>query len=104
MASIQVVLDNKAKYISEILADTLDLRKKTKDQINTLLSKKNYTLDKETNDYKYLIKMPMDSVSQENVDKLLKEKDENNEKIVELSNKTAKDIWLEELEDLKKHI
>jgi DNA topoisomerase-2 len=104
LASIQVVLDNKAKYISEILVDTLDLRKKTKDQINSLLSKKNYTLDKETNDYKYLIKMPMDSVSQENVDKLLKEKDENNKKIDDLSKKTAKDIWLEELTDLQKHI
>lgn len=35
-----MVLNNKARYIKEILEGTIDLRKKTKDVINNMLEKK----------------------------------------------------------------
>ena len=52
-------------------------------------------------DYKYLVKMPMDSVSQENVGRL--EKDHaNQEQLLENTKaKTIHQMWLEELDILR---
>ena len=52
-------------------------------------------------DYKYLIKMPMDSVSEENVEKLLNDKQRIEELYNNLKRKTIGEIWLEELNILK---
>jgi DNA topoisomerase-2 len=104
LEKVQIILDNKVKYILELLNDTLDLRKKTKDEINLILENKKYQKDEESNDYKYLIKMPMDSVSKENVDKLLNEKNNNENKIKLLQAKSVEDIWSEELEELNNYL
>ena len=45
--------------------------------------------------------MPMDSVSEENVEKLIKDKENKEEKLRLLKNKTIEIIWNEELEILK---
>jgi len=97
-----VILTDKARYIMEILEDTLDLRKRTRQEIVSILEEKQY--HKEGIDcagFKYLIKMPMDSVSVENVNKLLEEKALNEQRIAELQAKTGKDIWLSELTELR---
>lgn len=104
LEKVQIILDNKVKYILELLNDTLDLRKKTKDEINLILENKKYQKDEESNDYKYLIKMPMDSVSKENVDKLLNEKNNNENKIKLLQAKSIEKIWSEELEELNNYL
>ena len=65
-----VTLSNKAKYITEVLNGTIDLRRKKKDAIRSMLTEKQYAIIDEDEDYKYLVKMPMDSVSEENVEKL----------------------------------
>jgi DNA topoisomerase-2 len=88
-------LSNRAKYILENLDGSIDLRKKTSTQVNELLESKGY--DKMDGDYKYLIKMPMDSVTQENVDQILKEK-ENAEKEHEILLGTqVENMWLNDL-------
>ena len=66
-----VLLSNKARYIDENLKGTIDLRRKKKD-INKMLDDKKYDIIDDDKDYKYLVKMPMDSVSEENIEKLLK--------------------------------
>ena len=96
-----LVLSNKARYINEMLDDKIDLRKKSKDEINEMLEKNKYA--KVNGDFKYLIKMPMDSVSQENVERLMKEKETNEEFYASLKKKTIENIWNEELEEFKKH-
>ena len=58
-------LSNKARYIEETLSDIVDLRKKSSTQVEELMIKQKY--DKIDGDFKYLIKMPMDSVTSENV-------------------------------------
>jgi len=96
-----VLLSNKVKYIREILNDTVDLRKKTKEQIHEMLQTKGYTLIND--DYRYLIKLPMDSVTEENVASLTKEHDS---KVVELDTvkkTTIEQMWLSELDTLSKH-
>ena len=68
------ILENKYKYILEVLEGSIDLRKKTSTQIDELLYKKQYIKQNDT--YHYLIRLPMDSVNIENVEKLKKERDE----------------------------
>ena len=53
------------------------------------------------NDYKYLVKMPMDSVNKENVEKLLKERDNKQIELNTLKAKTLQTIYYEELDELK---
>ena len=95
-----IVLSNRAKYIQENLNDTIDLRRKKKDDIIALLKSKNYDIVDEDEDYKYLVKMPMDSVSEENVDRIMKSHDEKMKEL-ELCKKTSEaQMWMNELKTL----
>ena len=95
------VLSNKAKYIQETLAGTIDLRNMKKDAIYNMLDEKNYDKINEDDEYKYLVKMPMDSVSQENVDKLLQEKGDKDTELGIIKTTTIEKMWLKELEQLE---
>lgn len=96
-----VVLSNKARYIQEILNDSLDLRKKKQKEIIDILENKGYSKIDDDNDYKYLIKMPMDSVSEENVEKIMNEKQAKETELNILKSKDVKVIWSEELQRLR---
>jgi DNA topoisomerase-2 len=95
-------LANRAKYIQYVLLDKIDLRRKTSVEIDAMLEK--YGFDKMVNggdslvkDFKYLIKMPMDSVSEENVAKIMKEKEETECELNTLIAMSIEQIWLNEL-------
>jgi len=96
-----ILLSNKSRYISEILNDTIDLRRKKNVQIIEILKSKNYDIIDEDNDYKYLIKMPMDSVTEENVERLNKECDKKNIELETIKNTTINKMWHNELEILE---
>jgi DNA topoisomerase-2 len=101
-----VVLSNKAKYIQEVLNGTIDLRKKKKDEIIQMLQTKGYQkIVSENNvvdeEYKYLVKMPMDSVSEENVEKLNAEYDRKQAELAEIKATTCQQMWLRELNALE---
>lgn len=112
-----MVLSNRARYITELLEDKIDLRRKTNKQLAELLKERKYdTMDakdgKDAKDegedaeasgqgYKYLLKLPMDSVSEENVQKLLNEKQKKEKELEELSSKTVEQMWLKDLEELE---
>jgi DNA topoisomerase-2 len=96
-----VVLSNKAKYITELLNGTIDLRRMKKEAILHMLSEKKYNVIDNDSDYKYLVKMPMDSVSQENVEKLLKEKGDKELELMILKSTTIQKMWADELELLE---
>ena len=89
-------LSNKAKYIVENLEGTIDLRRKKQEEINQLLDEKQY--DRSDGNFKYLTKMPMDSVTEENVEKLLKEKGSKEQELTALEAKPITTIWSEELD------
>lgn len=95
-----VVLENKARYIQELLDGTIDLRKKKKEEIINMLLTKSYTVIDDDSDFKYLIKMPMDSVSEENVDKLNKEHKNKSDELQQIKDMTEQQMWLRELENL----
>ena len=50
--------------------------------------------------YAYLVKMPMDSLTSENVDKLLRSKDNLQNEITKLEGQKCTDIWNDELDEL----
>jgi DNA topoisomerase-2 len=96
-----LLLSNKAKYIKENLDGTIDLRKKKKEQVIQMLQEKEYAIIDDDDEYKYLVKLPMDSVTEENVDKIFKEHG-NKEVELELTKKKAPaQLWSEELAVLK---
>jgi len=94
-----VKLSNRAKYILATLDGSVDLRRKTADAVNTMLTSMGF--DMIDGDYKYLIKMPMDSVTQENVEKALKEKGEAETELGVLKATSLQKMWLGELDKLE---
>ena len=90
-----VKLSNRAKYIMGNLNDTIDLRRKTNETVVKLLEEKGF--DRIDGDYKYLTKMPMDSVTKENVDAILKEKTDTEETLDVLKGTSCEIIWMREL-------
>lgn len=97
-------ISNKVRFILENLAGTIDLRKKRSEEVIQLLRTKNYTeiSDNEGNtSYHYLIKMPMDSVTQENVEKMKKELQEKENLLSEIQQTPITQMWLKELTALR---
>ena len=97
------VLSNKARYIQELLDGSIDLRRKRGDELVTMLRSKGYDTITTENDqhYKYLLKLPMDSVSEENVQKLLKEKGQKELYHAALESTSIEQLWLADLAELR---
>ena len=93
-------MSNKARYIQQTLDDKIDLRRKTAIQVDDILT--NMKFDKIEGDYKYLVKMPMDSVTQENVDNINKDCQTAKDELEELKNTTTQTMWLRELDEFDK--
>lgn len=98
LSSELLILSNKARYIKENLAGTIDLRKKKKDEVNAMLKAKSYHIINDDDDYKYLTKMPMDSVTEESVDKLNKEHDTKQKELTKIQSTTIQQMWTTELD------
>ena len=98
------VLSNKARYIQETLDGTVDLRRKKKDEILALLSSKKFDVLDNDSDYKYLLKMTMDSVSEENAERLLKDRDNKSKDLIEIQGTMIEEMWLKELGELQKYL
>jgi DNA topoisomerase-2 len=95
------ILSNKARYIQELLDDTIDLRKKKKGEVSMMLKTKGYDVMDDDEEYKYLVKMTMDSVTSENVDKLLKDVETKQTELHIVKSTTIQQMWLHELTELE---
>jgi DNA topoisomerase-2 len=96
-----MILSNKGKYIKEVLDGSIDLRKKKKQEIIDMLQEKEYDTIDDDDEFKYLVRMPMDSVSEENVEKLLKELQDKEVELDRVKSTTIEQMWLSELEILE---
>jgi len=96
------LLKNKARFITELLGNKIDLRGKKKEQVSEMLSGAEYKKMDDDDGYKYLVKMPMDMVTAENVEQLNAEKNKKMEELDLLEKTSEKQIWLSELTELKK--
>ena len=93
---------NKANFIMQILHNQIDLRGKSNDEVCKLLEDEKY--DHIDGDYKYLIKMPMDSVTEENIESIMGERAELEDELKILSDMSPQRMWYSEIESLKSHI
>ena len=96
-----VLLSNKVTYIKEVLEGTIDLRRKKRDEVSKMLSLKGYDVIDDDADYKYLTKLPMDSVAEENVDKLEQEHLQKTDELVHVKSTTIQQMWQQELTALE---
>ena len=98
-----IKLSNKARFIQEQCTDppTLTLHRKKKAQVISILKSKGYDVIGEDKEYKYLRNMTIDSVEVENLERLLRERDNKEKQLDTLKGKSVEDIWLHELNELK---
>jgi DNA topoisomerase-2 len=101
MSAELLILGNKARYIQELLDGSIDLRRKRGDELVAMLQSKGYTHVEGDEQYKYLLKLPMDSVSEENVQKLLKEKGQKESHHAALQSTSIEQLWLADLAELR---
>ena len=91
-------ISNKVQYIQGTLDGSIDLRRKSSVDIDQVLV--GAGLERIDDSFHYLVKMPMDSVSTENVDKLLGEEQGLEQRMAELNGMTSQAMWLKELGNL----
>jgi DNA topoisomerase-2 len=94
-----VKISNRAKFILEVLAGTVDLRRKSATVIQTMLTDKGYALI--DGKYTYLTDMSLMSLSQERVDALLKEKAEKDAELAAVLAADEATMWLRDLDALE---
>ena len=94
------VLTNRARYIQEVLDDKLELRRQTKEAIQAKMTEHGYEHIEGDTEYKYLLKMPMDSVTDENVKHLLAERDTKRTQHQQLTDTTIQALWTKDLDEL----
>jgi DNA topoisomerase-2 len=95
------VLTNRARYIQEVLDDKLELRRQTKEAIFAKMVAHGYEHIEGDTEFKYLLKMPMDSVTDENVKHLLSERDAKRAQHQKLTDTTIQALWTNDLDDLE---
>jgi DNA topoisomerase-2 len=95
------IIKNKYKYINEIINDTIIFKNNTKQQIINILSEKEYDVINNDIEYKYLIKMTIDSLTHENIIKLKKECTNKQQLINDISNTSIHKLWDDDLKKLE---
>ena len=96
-----MLLSNKARFIEEQCQDIIDLRKKKKQVVIELLKTRGYDVIDDDEEYKYLRNMTIDSVEEENYEKLLKLKGEKDAELEKIKVTTIEQMWLGELKILE---
>jgi DNA topoisomerase-2 len=97
-----MLLSNKSRYITELLEGSIDLRRKKKEEVTQMLNDKKYNIVNQDDEYKYLVKLPMDSVTEENVVRLNKEHADKVSELEYVKTTTTSQMWLKELDVLEK--
>jgi DNA topoisomerase-2 len=73
------------------------LRRKKREEVSKLLKDKGYDVIDEDEEFKYLVKLPMDSVTEENVAKLLKDHGDKATELELVKSRTIEQMWSSEL-------
>ena len=112
-------LSNIARFITEMLEDKIDLRRKKSVEVSAILKERGYASETDeigineisineisineisSGSYNYLVKLPMDSVTEENVAKKIKERDEKIKELELLKATSEQQLWLNELSILR---
>jgi DNA topoisomerase-2 len=93
-------LSNRAKYIQGMLDGKIDLRRKKNVEVDELLLSLGFS--KIEDSFAYLRRMQTDSVTEENVDKIMKEKTEMEAKLKTLVGTSTVKMWQNDLDEFEK--
>ena len=101
LSQVVTVLTNKARFITAILANPpeIDIRGKHKASVEAELQQHGF--DKVDNDYKYLLRMPLDIQTLEEVEQLIATRDAKTFELETLRKTTPSEMWLSELQTLR---
>jgi DNA topoisomerase II len=94
------VISAKCKFILSIIEGSIIIQKRTKQDIQKQLEDGKYHLINDT--YDYLIKLPIYTLSQEEIDRLQTEKEKLESEHHILNDTTKEQLWLSELNDFSK--
>ena len=90
-------MSNRARFIQEVVENTIDLRKMADDEAtDAMLLAKKY--DKQDEKYDYLTHMPMHNMNKQRVQKILKEKEEVVKELEVLRGTSLTTMWMRELD------
>ena len=96
------MMNMKANFIKAIIDKKIIINNKPKDEIVSWLSKNGYKLIDDS--YNYLLSMPIYSLTKERYEELLQKAKTKQEQIFEFMKKGIKEMYLEDLYELKKKI
>jgi len=108
------LLNSKIRFINEYMNGTLDINRKSRDYIISLLEERDYPKltcdiknDSEneggnTKSFDYLVRMPLISLSLEKIRDLENHRDTRQNELNILQNKTDRTLWRDDLQDILK--
>ena len=107
------LLNSKIRFINEYIDGTLDINRKSRDYIISLLEERDYPKltcdiknDSEnesgTKSFDYLVRMPLISLSLEKIRELENHRDTRQTELNDLQSKTERDLWKNDLQDILK--
>lgn len=96
------ILQNRGKFIRAILEGKLEIKNKSKEELIKLIQEMN--LDLIDDSYDYLLRMPLWSLTKELFEKLKTDFTAKKGEIIELEKIEPKDMYLEDLKELKQKI
>ena len=95
-----VKLSNQAKFIKELYADLVDLRKKTPAQVTEMLTERGYDLV--DGGFNYLTKMNMDAVTEEHGQAILDKCEQKKAELALVEKTSCDQMWMTDLIELER--
>ena len=96
------ILTSKARFIKEYINGDLDINKRSKDYIISVLEKHDYP--KDDNSYDYLLRLPIYSLTLEKIKELEEQCHKKEKELAFILSKSAEDLWRIDLNGLLKKL
>ena len=96
------LLNSKARFIKEYIDGDLDINKRSKDYIISLLDERDYPKDESS--YDYLLRLPIYSLTLEKIKELNEQCDKKQKELAFIQSKTPEELWKIDLQELLKQI
>jgi DNA topoisomerase-2 len=97
------VLENKARFIDEVINEKLVIMNEKENTILNNLKKSNYDEDVEQGGYDYLLRLQVRTFTNEKVKQLNKDIENIQQKLSIIKNTSEKDMWINDLNEFEKH-
>lgn len=93
-----VLIENKHRFVQEVVSDAIDLRQMTKDELKSYFTTHNFF---EHNEFKYLLDMKIYAITKDEVKRLVDLLTQKNGDLDILKKTTVDSLWLKELNEFE---